>query len=550
MIAEPPMRPPIIDRVAIGDLLRRAGRRYGAYPATREDGRATSFAELDRAANRVANALCAEQLTAGAKVVTLCENSTEFLATIFGIHKSGRVWVPINTMLAVDDIRYIVEHCEAELVIVDAVFLERPNFAAMLADLRLPCRESGGSAWRSAADGSPVAALEPDRPETEPDVEIRDRDLALIMYTSGTTSRPKGVMHTHLALYFATLGNIAEDGPIRGDISTCMMPMFHCAQHALCLSFLAAGCTMVMLKGFDADRLIASIEEERISFVFALPLMYAALLAHPERATRDLTSLRHCLYAMAPMPKPLLLHLIDELCPRFALGSGQTEIFPMTTLFKPEEQLRRFGNYWGEVGIIDDLVIMDDDGAIVADGVVGEIVHRGPNAMIGYIKDQPATTAASGFGWHHTGDLGLIDPDGQLLFVDRKKDMIKSGGENVASVKVEEVLLRHPAVANAAVVGLPHPRWTEAVAGFVTLKPGQSADSEAIIAHCRTHLSGYETPKLVAILDKFQTTATGKIQKNSLRDEYRSWFATLTDANTRTSDPNIRSTDGRDRGGC
>jgi long-chain acyl-CoA synthetase len=193
---------------------------------------------------------------------------------------------------------------------------------------------------------------------------------------------------------------------------------------------------------------------------------------------------------------------------------------------------------------------MDDGGAIVADGVVGEIVHRGPNAMIGYIKDQPATTAASGFGWHHTGDLGLIDPDGQLLFVDRKKDMIKSGGENVASVKVEEVLLRHPAVANAAVVGLPHPRWTEAVAGFVTLKPGQSADPEAIIAHCRTHLSGYETPKLVAILDKFQTTVTGKIQKNSLRDEYRSWFATLTDANTRTPDPNIRSTDGRDRGGC
>ncbi len=525
MTAVSPMRPSIIDRVAIGDLLRRAGRRYGAHPATREDGRTTTFAELDRAANRVANALCSESLTPGAKIVTLCENSTEFLATIFGIHKSGRVWVPVNAMLATDDIRYIIEHCEAELVIGDTVFLERTGFATMLVGLGIPLRECGGSARRGAAAGSPVAALEPGRSEIEPDVVIGDRDLALIMYTSGTTSRPKGVMHTHLAVYFATLGNIVEDGPVRGDIGTCMMPMFHCAQHSLCLSYLAAGCTMVMLKGFDADRLIAAIEAERISFVFALPLMYAALLAHPEREKRDLASLRHCLYAMAPMPKPLLLRLIEEFCPRFALGSGQTEIFPMTTLFKPAEQSRRFGNYWGEVGIIDDMVIMDDKGEIVPNGVVGEIVHRGPNAMIGYLKDQPATDAASAFGWHHTGDLGMIDPDGQLLFVDRKKDMIKSGGENVASVKVEEVLLRHPAVANAAVVGLSHPHWTEAVAGFVTLKPGASASGEEFIAHCRAHLSGYETPKLVEILVAFPMTATGKIQKQALRDKYGHWFA-------------------------
>lgn len=527
MAEEPRMRPEIIDRVVIGDLLRRSGRRYGPHPATRENGETTTYAELDRAANRVAHALCAEPLSARAKVVTLCENSTEFLATIFGIQKSGRVWVPVNTMLAADDIGYIIEHCEAELVIVDQVFLDQPELSAMLARLGVPLRESGGSARRSGAGRSPVAELEPDRPETEPEVPIADRDLALIMYTSGTTSRPKGVMHTHLALYFAALGNIVEDGPERGDVGTCMMPMFHCAQHALCLSYLATGSTMVMFNGFDIDRLVAAIEEERITFVFALPLMYAALLSHPTREARDLSSLRHCLYAMAPMPKPLLLRLIDELCPRFALGSGQTEIFPMTTMFKPAEQLRRFGNYWGEGAMIDDLALMDDEGAFVPDGEVGEIVHRGPNAMIGYFKDQPATDAASRFGWHHTGDLGVIDPDGQLLFVDRKKDMIKSGGENVASIKVEEVLLRHPSVANAAVIGLPHPHWTEAVAGFVTLKAGTVASADEIIRHCRSHLGGYETPKLVRIVERFDMTATGKIQKSALREEYHDSFSTV-----------------------
>jgi long-chain acyl-CoA synthetase len=168
---------------------------------------------------------------------------------------------------------------------------------------------------------------------------------------------------------------------------------------------------------------------------------------------------------------------------------------------------------------------MDDNGRLLPRGEIGELVHRGPNVMLGYYKDPKATEESRRFGWHHTGDLALIDAHGELLFLDRKKDMIKSGGENVASVKIEETLLAHPAVLNAAVVGLPHPEWGEAVSAFVTLKPGAAAEPEAIVAHCRKTLGGFQVPKIVTILDAMPMTATGKLRKVELRQAYSDFFA-------------------------
>jgi long-chain acyl-CoA synthetase len=174
--------------------------------------------------------------------------------------------------------------------------------------------------------------------------------------------------------------------------------------------------------------------------------------------------------------------------------------------------------------MVNEVAIMDDDGRLLPNGEVGEIVHRGPNVMLGYYKDPEATAETRRFGWHHTGDLGLIDKDGQLLFIDRKKDMIKTGGENVPSIKVEEVLLRHPSVANAAAVGLPHPHWSEAVAAFVIPKPGAERDAASLTEHCRKYLGGFEVPKHIAFLDAFPMTPTGKIQKNILRREHSGLF--------------------------
>jgi long-chain acyl-CoA synthetase len=304
-------------------------------------------------------------------------------------------------------------------------------------------------------------------PGDEPDLSIGERDLVMIMYTSGTTSRPKGVMHCNLAVYATVMCNIGEWMVTRDDRILIVLPLFHVSAHCLLTTFLSAGATVVLHNGFDPGRVLPAMEEHKISFFVGLPMMYAAMMEHPVRSKTDVSSLRYCIYAMAPMPGPLLRRLLDEFCPTFVLSSGQTEMYPSTMMLRPEQQLLKEGNYWGEPSIVNDVAIMDDDGTLLPRGQIGEIVHRGPNVMLGYYKDAQATAHSRRFGWHHTGDLGVIDEDGQMLFVDRLKDMIKSGGENVASVKVEQVLLQYPYVQNAAVIGVPHPRWQEAVVAVV-----------------------------------------------------------------------------------
>ena len=447
----------------------------------------------------------------------ICTNSYRFVIAMFGIHKAGLVWVPINTMLAPGDIAYVAEHAEAKLALIDAPVYANPTLRAALEAVvprivvvpfgdEPPPRDVGD--FDAARAGQPVGEVE---------VEIGERDLALIMYTSGTTGRPKGVMHTHLSVFTAALSNLADLPMRRGEATPLLLPMFHCATHAVMLTGMLVGARGIIFRGFDPLRMMAAFERERVTFAFLLPAMWSAILDHPERSKFDLSSLRLGLYAMAPIAEPLRRRLIAEICPNFQLSSGQTEMYPATVVFRPEEQLRRFGNYWGTSTPVDETAIMDDEGNLLERGQVGEIVHRGPNVMEGYYKDPEATAAARRFGWHHTGDLGMFDQDGQLLFVDRKKDLIKSGGENVASVKVEAVLLAHPAVASAGVVGVPHEHWGEAVVAFVALKPGASATEPELIAHCRERLGGFETPKAVRILDRLPMTATGKVQKHELR---------------------------------
>jgi long-chain acyl-CoA synthetase len=362
------------------------------------------------------------------------------------------------------------------------------------------------------------------QPDTLPEVIMDDRDLVLIMYTSGTTGRPKGVMHSHRSVHSASVSNIAVHSAIPADVYSCILPLFHCAQFGNAVNVLLRGASMVVHRGFDATAFLEAVHRERMTLMVGLPLMYMAILNHPERARYDLSSLRLCIYGMAPMPAPLLRRLMAEICPKFALGSGQTEMWPATQYFAPDQQLRREGNCWGQPTPVNETAVMDEEGHLLGPGQLGEIVHRGPNVMLGYYKDPEATAWSRRFGWHHTGDLGLWDEDGQLYFKDRGKDMIKTGGENVPSIKVEEVLLRHPAVANAAVVGLPHVRWAEAVAAFVTLKPGATCDEQELLAHCRQHLASFEVPKRITVLDALPATATGKIQKHVLRGDYRELF--------------------------
>jgi long-chain acyl-CoA synthetase len=358
----------------------------------------------------------------------------------------------------------------------------------------------------------------------EPEIAIDDRDLAMIIYTSGTTSRPKGAMHCHLAIVMAAMSNAVEWSMQRQDGITGQLPLFHCAGHVVMLGMLVGGGKVALMRGFDPAVTAARIARDELTMMVGLPAMYMALLDHPARKEHDLSRLRLCIYAMAPMSRPLLERCIAELCPNFTLSSGQTEMYPSTSASRPERQLLRFGNYWGEATMVNEAAIMDDEGNLLPCGEIGELVHRGPNVMLGYYKDPEATTAARKFGWHHTGDLALIDEHGEILFIDRKKDMIKSGGENISSVKIEETLLAHPAVLNVAVVGLPHPLWSEAVCAFITLRPGAAGDEAALLDHCKKSLGGFQVPKLIKILESMPMTATGKLRKAELRQKFQDHF--------------------------
>src|ERR1700692_817669 len=493
-----------IGRVAIGDLLKRAAARFPDRVAVTDRARRVTFTELERDANRFANYLVARGLKPGEKISTICNNSVEFVKALFGIHSAGLVWVPINTILgnlhAQADRRAALQKLGIDLIAVDLAGTAAAQGLENFNDL-LKCQS-----------------------EVEPDIDFDDRDLAMIIYTSGTTSRPKGAMHCHLAVVMAVMSNAIEMKLDRNDGVTGQFPLFHCAGHVLLLTYLSVGARMALMRGFDPVVCMEAIVRDKLTVFVGLSLMYQAILDHPRRREYDLSGLRTCIYTMAPMGRPLLERAIADLCPNFVLSSGQTQMYPATTMSRPEVQLKRFGNYWGESLIVNETAIMDDDGNLLARGEAGELVHRGPNVMMGYYKDPKATEEARKFGWHHTGDLAVIDANGEVLFLDRKKDMIKSGGENVASVKIEETLLAHPAVQNAAVVGLPHPQWGEAVSAFIKLKPGAQADEAGIAAHGRQHLGGFQLPKFIKIVDEMPMTATGKLRKVELRQAYGEQF--------------------------
>ncbi len=514
-----------IGRVAIGDILKRAARRFPQRIALTEGARRVSYTELERDANRFANYLVSRGLKPGEKISTVCNNSVEFVKALFGIHRAGLVWVPINTMLGPDDMGFILDHAEVRFALIDDNLHAQPDRRAALEKrgIDLIAVDLAGNAAKQGLQQ--FNALLEGQSDIEPEIEFDDRDLAMIIYTSGTTSRPKGAMHCHLAVVMAAMSNAIEMHLDRNSGITGQFPLFHCAAHVVLLSFLSVGGKMALMRGFDPVSCLDAIDRDKLSFFIGLPLMYQVILDHPRRKEVDLSSLETCIYTMAPMSKPLIERCIAELCPNFVLPSGQTEMYPATTMSQPDRQLQRFGNYWGESMIVNETAIMDDDGHLLPPGQIGELVHRGPNVMLGYYKDPKATEDSRRFGWHHTGDLAMIDEHGEVLFVDRKKDMIKSGGENVASIKIEETLLAHPAVLNAAVVGLPHPQWGEAVTAFVKLKPGAQADEAGIAEHCRKHLGGFQVPKLIKILDEMPMTATGKLRKVELRQQFSEYFA-------------------------
>jgi len=521
----------LIHRVNVGDLLTRSAARSPHQMAVVDGDRRFTYRVFNDWVNRTAHGLLALGYGRGDALALMSGNSAEFLVTYFACAKLGIVCVPINLLWKHGELAYVLEHARVRGVVLQASLL--PQLATGLdaaktaLDLIVIGRpDAADLAGFPAGKVLDFAELGQGQPTDEPNRIVGDRDAISYLYTSGTTSAPKGVVSSHLAIYIEALGVAIDTRLTNGDRVAAMLPFFHTAQlNAFCTPSIAVGATLYVLQGFDAARLLDLIAREKISVIFGLPVMYRSLLDLQGREARDVSSLRMAVYAMAPMAQDELRRLIDMFRCDFSLMFGQTEMSPVSAFFRPEHQLTHTGAA-GTPSINAEIAIMDDAGNKLPHGQSGEIVYRSPQALTGYLHNPQATAEAFRHGWFHSGDVGHFDQDGILWFEDRFKDVIKSGGENVASLEVETALYgADPRILEAAVVGLPHDRWGEAITAFVITRGGEAVVEAELLTEIRGRLSPFKCPKAVIQVAEFPKTATGKVQKVELRKRHATFYA-------------------------
>jgi acyl-CoA synthetase (AMP-forming)/AMP-acid ligase II len=516
----------LIGRVNVGDSLARSAAARPGQLAVVDGERRLTYQDFNAYVNRVAHGLAGLGYERGTALAVASGNSADFLAVYYACAKLGVVCVPVNLGWRPDEVAYVLGHSRARGIVVETQLAAAMRDAiAKVPDVLdvvvAPGTQNSYEAEPADRAWTTLEALSSHGHAREPERFVDDRDPLSYLYTSGTTSFPKGVVGSQLAIYLESMSGALDSGWNAGDRFAAMMPMFHTAQlNAFCTPAILVGATIYVLHGFDPAALLDLIEREQITQVFGLPMMYRALLDHESFAGRDLSSLRRAVYAMAPMPDDLIRRCLTGFGCDFALLFGQTEMSPITTLFRPEHQLSHVGAV-GTPLIGVQVGIMSPDGDLLPPGETGEIVYRGPSTMSGYLYDEDATDRAFAYGWFHSGDVGRFGEDGVLWFTDRHKDVIKTGGENVASIEVEKaVYAADPGVAEVVVVGLPHRQWSEAVTAFVVPKPGQTIDAEELIAALKARLDGFKVPKSVVLVDRLPKTSTGKIQKNVVRSEH------------------------------
>ncbi|WP_275295050.1 AMP-binding protein [Amycolatopsis sp. La24] len=519
----------LIQRVNVADSLRRSAAARPDRPALVDGPRAWTYAELDDWVDRLASGLSAKGYERGDVLALASGNSAEFLAAYYACARLGVVCVPINLGWRPKEVGYVLTHSRARGLVVEtqlvATMAESLAECAQVSDVFVA--PGTGAEWSPAPTDRSWTTLDEVAagPAAPGEALVADRDPLSYLYTSGTTSFPKGVVGTHLGIYLESMSAALDNGWSAADRFLAMMPMFHTAQlNAFCTPAILVGATVHIHRGFEPERFLETIEGEGITQVFGLPMMYRAALDHPSFGARDLSSLRRATYAMAPMPEAQIKACLDGYGCEFALLFGQTEMSPVTTLFRPEHQLTHVGAVGTPLTGVH-VAIMDEQGELLPRGETGEIVYRGPSTMEGYLRDPDATETAFRHGWFHSGDVGRFGPDGVLWFTDRAKDVIKTGGENVASLEVERAVYdAEPNVAEVVVVGLPHERWTEAITAVVVPKPGCRIDAETLRTALKDRLDGYKVPKAVIVANELPRTSTGKIQKNVVREQHANHY--------------------------
>jgi acyl-CoA synthetase (AMP-forming)/AMP-acid ligase II len=481
----------------------------------------TTYAELDRASDRVASAILAAGLRPPANVGFLGKNSSHYFELLFGVIKAGCAMGPLNWRLAVPELVAIVEDAECPLIFVDREYAEtlhaiaercRHSFRTVVFD-SISAQPNDLDAWIANAEESGRLP------------RVHPRDTAVLIYTSGTTSKAKGVELTHRAFDGMRLAEHLS-GAFEwrdGDVMLTVMPVFHLVETGLSLQALYNGAAVSVLPAFDPAAVLRLIARDRPSICALVPTAIQMLIDHPDAQVTDFSSLRSMMYAGSPISSALLRRALARIGCGFMQFYGASESLGPLTLLRPEEhdpddeaKLRSCGS---PVPLVE-IRVVDPEGNNLPTGEIGELWVRGPTIFRSYWKQPEATAAVLMNGWYRTGDAGYRDASGFFYLVDRVKDMIVSGGENVYSAEVEQAVAQHPAVESCAVIGIPDPKWGESVTAVIVPRPGARVTAEDILRHCRTLIAGYKVPKAVHFTEALPLTTTGKILKRAVREEY------------------------------
>ncbi|MEQ8483737.1 MAG: fatty acid--CoA ligase [Pseudomonadales bacterium] len=516
--------PTTLDQVAtLGDLSRFHARQRPGKEAMLFDGRSTSYGDLDRHASQVANGLIADGLKPGSRVGFMDKNSDAFYEVVFGCAKSGTVSVGINWRLAPPEVAYVLNDSEAEVLFVG------PDFYALAEKIRsqvpslkrIVAMEAGHPEWQSYADWRAAQA------DVDPRVPVTTDDVAIQMYTSGTTGHPKGVQLMHRCFFDLWRqppnDDMAFNEWTEDDVNLVAMPSFHIGGVGWGLMGLRPGARNIVVREFDPGVTLDMIQQHGISKLFLVPAAIRMVLQHPQARQTDYSSVGYICYGASPIPLDLLREAIDVFRCGFVQLYGMTETTGSATYLPPQdhdvagnERMRSAGKPFPGVR----LKVVDEGGKRLPPRQVGEICISSPVNMLGYWHLPEATEKTLIDGYVHTGDAGYLDEDGYVYVHDRVKDMIVSGAENIYPAEVESALFGHPAVADVAVIGVPDDRWGEAVKAMIVLKPGKSAKADEIIGFARERIAGYKLPKSVDFIDELPRNPSGKILKRELRKPF------------------------------
>jgi len=488
-----------------------------------------TYQEYDKRVNRLANALIDLGVEKGDVVSWITYNSHQLLESYYAVPQIGAILNPINFRLSLSEIAYILNHAETR------VLCFHKDFYSIVEALRSKLNNIDHYIMMESKDLPGWVKdfeflLENASPEADIDLDDVDENAVVeLFYTSGTTGQQKGVAITNRSLYIHTLTAIPGFQVSDEDILLHVVPLFHVNGWGTPQFLTAVGGRHVMLRKIDFGEILRLIEVERVTKILGVPTIFNGVLQHPDLNKYDLSSLKECVLGGAPSPYALIETIEEKMGCRAYVGYGLTETSPFIVIARPKQYLTKDNSirrsYQAKTGL--PLVglrirVVDDDGVDVTpnEKSIGEIIVRGNQVMKEYIKDVEATNSVIVNGWFHTGDMAVVDKEGYITIVDRKKDIIISGGENISSVEVEKVIQNHPAVFEVVVIGVPDEKWGEVSKALVVRKPGKTVSEEDIINHVRSHLAKYKAPKSVEFRDEFPKGGTGKILKRKLREPY------------------------------